>query len=101
MSTSVTHYSIIMNITFIIETTERYFIKLIASKLMIAASNGFHGMMHLFVINQYILIVFIFDFVLYYILFNTFGCFSCLLCKSTFLIANQQILLLVFQLLRP
>ena len=40
MSVSVTRYSIIMNITFIIKTTERYFIKLIASKLMIAASNG-------------------------------------------------------------
>ena len=42
---------------------------------MIDASNCFHGMMYLFVVDQYILVIFMFDVVLYYILFDPFGCF--------------------------
>ena len=42
MSVSVTCYSIVMDVEFIIKTTERYFVYFITPKLMFLASHSFH-----------------------------------------------------------
>ena len=47
---SVTRYSIIMDVAFVIEATQRYFVYFIASKLMRFASYCFHLMAWLFFI---------------------------------------------------
>ena len=51
LSIGIATHSIIMDVAFVIETDERYFVYFIAPKLMSLASYCFHSMMHLFVIH--------------------------------------------------
>ena len=51
MTVSVTCYTISMYESFVVEAREWNFIQLEASKLMVVASDGFHGVLHLFVVE--------------------------------------------------
>ena len=50
VSIGITACSIIMDVALVIETAERYFFYVIATKLMSLASYSFHFVVHLFVI---------------------------------------------------
>ena len=50
MSRGITVYSIIMDVTLVIETAERYFVYFVPNKLMSLASYSFDFVVHLFVI---------------------------------------------------
>ena len=43
---------------------------------MIVASVGFHLMIYLFVMKQYVFIIFMFDIIFHYIVFDSLGCFT-------------------------
>ena len=50
MSIGITACSIIMDVALVIETAERYFVYVIATKLMSLASYSFYFVVHLFII---------------------------------------------------
>ena len=50
VSIGITACSIIMDVALVIETAQRYFVYLVATKLMSSASYNFHFVVHLFVI---------------------------------------------------
>ena len=50
VSICIATHSIIVNVTFVIETAERYFVYFIAPKLMSLASYGFYFVVHLLII---------------------------------------------------
>ena len=76
VSIGITACSIIMDVALVIKTAERYFVYLVATKLMSLASYSFHFVVHLFVIYLSVFIVFMLDVILDYILFNTHSSLS-------------------------
>ena len=76
MSISIPCYTIIVNVTFVIKTAQRYFLYLITSKLVVLISDCFHFMLQLSVVKLCVLIVFILDTFFYDILFDSFRCFT-------------------------
>ena len=105
MSISIPCYTIIVNVTFVIKTAQRYFLYLITSKLVVLISDCFHFMLQLSVVKLCVLIVFILDtFFLWHSFWflSLFYCLcNCLSCMSTSQILNQQIHYLEYRQLHP
>ena len=72
----VTSYTILMNISLIIEAWQWYFIDFIAAELMIITSDGFHGMIHLLAIEQCVFVIFVFIILFINNLLDSFRCFT-------------------------